>query len=394
MKTAYNWDYAILYLHGNCADKDSQSTTWTDRPTYDWKAMNLQSAMAKCDHGCMVCNHCVQWDSSTADQTSDSYTTDSPVYDWTTVILYLHLIEGSTTDIPMYDWRYEKAHADYPTLPDILPVTDENVMTVAWISARTAMRTMCKIGRNMSYAMEVRRQDKRAEIIMDIMGRMDTVNGRLQTLAHHKKAKVGGVWIPVDSYKLVLTSAGKKHDDMYTAISDTLGDYFPIYNEAVCGILQGIQDNDYSNVWDAFADGCRAVHKYVDGQRAYRDRVYHKQHADSDIRQDENGNEIKAYHDEDENGHAVQWDGMIESVQDDIAIAQYIDQIAGYFSRKRGDYVRQVLWMSVDGYSRKDIAIMTGNKPHVVYDIFRKAQEIIRRHDIIPADSAFRLMTK
>lgn len=393
-RTTYDFEYMCVYLYGEDMDARTQSITWdAERPTFDWRQMNVDSKLSACELGCNFCNKCVQWEDSTCGQDDDGDT----IYQWSNLLMHMHYSEGNEPSLDYlsrHDWQYSKVREDYPILPDTLEVTDENVMTVAWISARTAMRTMCKIGRNMSYASEVRRQDKRAEIIMDIMARMDNLDGRLQTLVHHKKAKVGGVWIPVDSFELVMTSAGKKHDDMYTAVSDTLGDYFPIYNESVCGILQGIQDNGYDNVWDAFADGCRAVHKYVDGQRAYRDRTYHKQHADSDTRQDDNGLEIKAYHDEDENGHLVRYGGLLDVIEDDIAIAQYIDSICQYFSGKRREYVRQVLQMAVDGYSRKDIAIATGNRPHVVYDIFRKVQDIVHTHDIIPTDGHFRVMTR
>lgn len=359
----------------------------------------------------------------------------SSFYNFSFISMYLYPDENylPVQDTVSYEWKYKQKAKTFDKLPDILPITDENICLVGEIACKVALRTMEERSKGhkkaytkkdgsesnynysgeSNYAHEIRLQAVRSYKEQEALAYADSMDhGKLQERKIQKRTKVttlknknhnvetnkyilekagytakeikealahnyNEMWIPCHESKIEITEKGKEYNKILSTIS-TCNDYDDCKQESTLAVIEYIANNpDCSNVWDAFDDGCKAVHAYVKGMKNYSEQVYKKPHNESDERQDESGNEI------------FEWDktsefSPIDESESNSDFIIVIDEIlSAVKSDERREVLRKYLIYTDMGYNQKQIAYLMEVNEKTVRNYGKAVSKLIDKKTLL-----------
>lgn len=359
----------------------------------------------------------------------------SSCYNFSFISMYLYPDENylPVQDTVSYEWKYEKEAKTFDKLPDILPITDENISLVGEIACKVALRTMEERSKGhkktytkkdgsesnysysgeSNYAHEIRLQAVRSYKEAQALAYAESIdNGKMQEKKVQKKTKVttlknknhnvetnkyilekagytakeikealahnyNEMWIPCHESKIEVTEDGKEYNKILSTIS-TCNDFDDCIQESTLAVIEYIANNpDCSNVWDAFDTGCNAVHTYVKGMKNYQEQVYKKPHNESDERQDESGNEI------------FEWDktsefSPIDESESNSDFIIVIDEIlSAVKSDERREVLRKYLIYTDMGYNQKQIAYLMEVNERTVRNYGKAVSKLIDKKTLL-----------
>lgn len=352
--------------------------------------------------------------------------------------LYLHMYLYPDTDyigkeVKTFEWKYEKETKTFDKLPDFLPITDENISIVGEIACKVALRTMEERSKGhkkaytkkdgsesnysyageSNYAHEIRLQAIRSYKEAQALTYAESIdNGKLQETKVQKKQLVktaknknhdpdvnaeilkdygytakeikealahnyNEMWIPCHESKIEVTEEGKEYNKILSTIS-TCNDFDDCKQESTLAVIEYIANNpDCSNVWDAFNDGCNAVHTYVKGMKNYQEQVYKKPHNESDERQDESGNEIFEWE------KTSEFSPIDESESNSDFIVTIDEILSAVKSDERREVLRKYLIYTDMGYNQKQIAYLMEVNERTVRNYGKAVSKLIDKKTLL-----------